>query len=36
LIIAGTVPVILMALIIDQLLGLLEDRMTPAALRKED
>ncbi|WP_251867152.1 ABC transporter permease [Enterococcus malodoratus] len=36
LIIAGTVPVILMALIVDLLLGLLEDHMTPAALRKEE
>ena len=35
LIIAGTVPVILMALIVDLLLGFLEDRMTPAALKEE-
>ncbi|MDT2596191.1 ABC transporter permease [Enterococcus dongliensis] len=36
LIIAGTVPVILIALITDLLLGFLEDHLTPVALRKEE
>lgn len=36
LIFAGTIPVILMALICDLLLGWLEDRLTPQALRKEE
>lgn len=36
LIFAGTIPVIIIALLSDFLLGLLEDKMTPAALRKEE
>lgn len=36
LIIAGTVPVILIALVTDLLLGFLEDHLTPVALRKEE
>ncbi|MBU5365243.1 ABC transporter permease [Enterococcus devriesei] len=36
LIFAGTIPVVIIALVVDFLLGLLEDRMTPAALRKEE
>lgn len=35
LIIAGTVPVIVIALLSDFLLGLLEDKLTPTALKKE-
>ncbi|GCF93868.1 choline ABC transporter permease [Enterococcus florum] len=36
LIFAGTIPVILIALLSDFLLGILENRMTPNALRKEE
>lgn len=36
LIFAGTIPVIIIALLSDFLLGVLEDKMTPAALRKEE
>lgn len=36
LIFAGTIPVIIIALLSDFLLGLLEDKMTPVALRKEE
>ena len=35
-IIAGTIPVILLAVISDFLLGLLENKLTPSALRKEN
>ncbi|MGM0213948.1 ABC transporter permease [Enterococcus sp. AZ109] len=35
LIFAGTIPVIIIALLSDFLLGLLEDKLTPKALRKE-
>lgn len=36
LIIAGTIPVILLAIISDFLLGLLENKLTPSALREEN
>jgi osmoprotectant transport system permease protein len=36
LIFAGTIPVILLALISDYLLGKLEDKLTPSALKEEN